>query len=213
MLPGRVVCSSCKTFLEYNCFDSYMVRCKVCGYPLLDYVYSCKRCKELPGIRIVSLFDYRNAKIRHILESYKFRGMKKYSCLFAFILSDYLKKNGLSDSVLVPVPCSSTSFKRRGWDHMREIAGVLERRYGFRVCELLKIREVSSKEQKYLGLESRIKSSESKFTVSLKSVDCGQRIIILDDICTTGMTLKSCSAVLEEAGYRKIMALTVFAEL
>lgn len=212
-LPGRVVCSSCLTMLNYNCFDSYMVRCKTCLYPLLDHVYSCPRCKALQGVRILSLFDYRNIKLRHLLECYKFRGMKKYSLLFAFIISIYLEKNNLVDCTIVPVPCSSAALKRRGWDHMKEVAKILEKRYGYSVSYLLTNRDVSAEEQKKLGLKSRIQASKHRFAVAEDVSSTVGRVVIIDDICTTGMTLRSCSSVLKDAGCKNVMALTVFAEM
>lgn len=96
---------------------------------------------------------------------------------------------------------------------MKEVARILEKRYGYSVSYLISNKDMSSEEQKKLGLESRIRASQLRFAVSGKIPANVDRIIIIDDICTTGMTLRSCSSVLKDAGCKSVMALTVFAEM
>ncbi|MCR5761529.1 MAG: hypothetical protein K6F82_06015 [Sphaerochaetaceae bacterium] len=158
--------------------------------------------------------DYRNIKERHLLEAFKFRGIRSYASVFAFLTDRYLRKNGLQDSVIVPVPCSSSALKRRGWDHMEEVAKVLKRKYSYTVLNVIVNTDNSSGEQKEKNLEKRMENSENRF--ALKDFNYSihdKRIIVLDDICTTGTTIKACMSVLEKGGFKNIIALTVFAEL
>jgi len=144
---------------------------------------------------------YYEGSVRSSLLRYKFRGARSYARSYGRILAMKLRERELdSCDILTWVPVSSLRKLRRGYDQVELLAGAVGRELGMEPVPLLRkirhnrpqsgIKDASHRRANVLG--------------AYKLVDpqlvSGKRIVLLDDILTTGATAGECARVLKTAG-------------
>ena len=198
------VCSICSRELELSRIGVH--RCLHCGIALTSEDSLCLRCRELesPGPAGRGLFLYRGA-IRVLLQRYKFDGIKSLSILIADEIFHELESTE-KEAVIVPIPSSRKSRHRNGWGHMEQVAACLEKK-GLTVCPKLLVRN-PGKEQKKLNRQGREENSKSVYRHS--GILTGKKCLLIDDVRTTGASLRAASAALE-AGGAQVTGWIVFA--
>jgi len=189
-------------------------RCARCSLPLIDGVKECIRCKTT-GFTFssnYSIYSYHDWPVKEVLYMYKFGKKKVLSGFFAEKIADILniKYAGI---VAVPVPSDRKSIKKRGFDHIGEIAGLLERKHGITVKHLLK-KKIRTKEQKSLEYKERIENLKGSISINndpayLLTGRERKLVVLFDDIFTTGATVEECSRVLKGNGVKDIVSVTV----
>ena len=189
-------------------------RCLVCSVPLISELQRCTRCSErrYSFTANFSLYEYRGP-IRQIISQFKFSNRRSLAGLIARLLRPELDRRypGLS---VVPVPGSRRSVRRRGWDPMHEVARALHRACGAVVLPLLKRR--SGGPQKGLHYEERLENIRGTIQLSRSGRSSGglpRRVVLLDDIFTSGATADECARVLRQAGVRQVYVLTLAMEV
>ncbi len=68
---------------------------------------------------------------------------------------------------------------------------------------------LKSKEQKLLSAEQRIKNVKDAFKVDAVLINGLDKVILFDDVMTTGATISECTKILKKAGIKKVFAVTV----
>ncbi|MBN2659593.1 MAG: ComF family protein [Spirochaetales bacterium] len=113
------------------------------------------------------------------------------------------------DYLIVPSPASGFKKRRKGWDQIEQICYHLKRDFHLPVLKVLGKKK--SIGQKVLSLEERKKNLEGKirFKIRYSSMIKGKKILIIDDVFTTGATLNECSFQLCKAGAETVSALTI----
>lgn len=205
------MCPSCLDKLNKDKFEYYFSRCPICGYPLISNEYKCENCKKNLKYKIYSISDYKSSFSRDILERFKFYKDKSLSSIVAYIFSEIIEK----DSLIVFVPCSNKSKKKRHWDHMEEVCKELKKKYGFSYIKLLRNNSFKQ-QQKELNREERIQAAKNKYTLKTSiNIDKykNKKIVVIDDVVTTGSTINSCIALLKNNGFTDVNAVTWFNEL
>nr|WP_318692444.1 hypothetical protein [uncultured Treponema sp.] len=119
----------------------------------------------------------------------------------------------IEQKVIIPVPPRSGKIREKGWDQIDETCSVLENLYGYRVLRLL--RRKDSVQQKKLDRNQRLDESEERYVLSGKGIgikreNLPKRVILIDDVMTTGITVESCAKVLKSIGIEKVDVLTLF---
>lgn len=118
---------------------------------------------------------------------------------------DELKKGG--DWVIVPIPLHPRRQKERGFNQSALIGQMLSKKIGLKYSEVLK-RVRFTKPQ--VGLKSWQRKSNIKNAFSLTSnYYLVSNILLIDDVWTTGSTLKECCYVLKRGGAQKVWAITL----
>ena len=214
------LCPACrKEYLAIKEGDIFEGRCKYCGKELLSTKETCFGCRNQRVIfhidRMLPLFPYRiwNKELMFMWKSQEIRSL---SFFFAKILAQVIKK--LDSQVIVPVPPRKGKLAEKGWDQIDELCNLLEYLYGYRVLRILE--RSTHMQQKKLGREGRLEQigraysllPPQKLKKALKPYGgkLPYRVILLDDVCTTGSTLESSSILLKEAGISYITGLTLF---
>lgn len=114
------------------------------------------------------------------------------------------------NAVVVPIPLNKNKSKDRGFNQSDIIAGIVANAYNLRTNKALLIRTKNTKTQAGLGRADRIKNVNLAFSINsriarneLKSKNT-KKILLVDDISTTGATFLAASKVLKQAGFETV---------
>ncbi len=196
--------------------SSFKHFCKKCGIPLIsgDLCSSCRRAAVNDQITFRSCFLYQDI-IKELITNYKFRGMQELSALFAEFILHILVS--YKHPVVIPVPGKKRNLRKRGWDQIQLIANILNQ-HSVKVYPLLKSAG-RHKDQKKLNKVERSRNAMGGFALNLYIVDILRadgllsdnacQFILIDDIKTTGSTLKAAAAILNGLGVNHIHAISI----
>lgn len=149
---------------------------------------------------------YRGA-LERLLHAFKFERHDWFSDPFADALHALTAARGDDFDVVVPVPMSRAKLRRRGYNQAELLARALARRL-HRRCETSVLTSRSERRtQSLLPRAERAANVRGAFAASKRAAK--KNILIVDDVCTTGETLRACANALLSAGASKVCAITV----
>jgi ComF family protein len=187
--------------------------CPRCGRPQASGIVcaSCwQRPTEIDGIRSPFRFD---EVIRKAIHELKYRNLRAISPRLAELLADYLEKNPLPGDALLGVPLHPRRLRERGYNQSDLVAEELGKHIGLPVIEDCLVRVKQAQPQvKAVDVEERRRNVADAFVCRDESVS-GKRIILIDDVCTSGATLESCAAALKNKGATSVWGLTLAMEI
>ncbi len=192
--------------------------CDVCGRPLdafpgmEDERLLCPFCRQKAyGFdRARSYAVYDGALLRAIL-LLKFEEMAPLGSWFADRLAEVAERAGepLAADVVVPVPLHPARQRERGYNQADLIARPLARRLRLPCRSVLLVRTKPRPDKLHLSLEERWDSVRGAFATRPGSRVDNLRVLLVDDVMTTGATLDACAQALREAGAKWVAGLTV----
>ena len=196
-------CETCNAKFERITGD----RCRICSRTLVDsqdfLCYDCIRWERdatwsgcLNSNH--SLFSY-NDFLKEIIAKYKYRGDYAIAGAFTSYVKQYLAETEFD--CLVPIPLSAEREMERGFNQAKGLADMA----GYSCQEFL-MRTHSEKQSKKSRHE-RIHTTQV-FQVCSEEVQ-GKHILLVDDIYTTGSTLRHAAKVLKLAGAEEVKSLTL----
>ena len=156
---------------------------------------------------IRSVFSYKDPLAKELVWQIKYRKNKKAVTIAAHALFKSL--NG--PALLIPIPISKKRRKERGYNQCELIIDEIMRLDAegkFSKDYDLLIRSKHIEKQTHKSRNERLENTKNIFEAAKKE-NLNQKIIIIDDVSTTGSTLKEARDVMLEAGYSDVSALTV----
>lgn len=158
----------------------------------------------------IYFFKYQGM-IREILLNYKF---KDKSYLYKTIVNFILKDKKIFEilnfyDIIIPVPISKQRKKQRGYNQSLLIAREISKIIGI-PCQnkcLLKTKEIT--EQSKLNKEDRIKNVQGVYKLKNANLIKNKRVLLIDDIYTTGSTARECCKILNQGKVKNIDVLTI----
>ena len=185
-------------------------RCPHCLLPHLTpggTDYPCEACLKnpLPLKRVVALGLYAD-QMREAVHRFKYRhalGLQRpLASLLARELEPHLEE--MSPDLLVPVPLHRKRLQQRGYNQALQIARELARTLSIPLDRALLIRTRDTLPQQQLSLGERQLNLRSAF--ELRQIIPGKRVLLVDDVMTSGATLRSCADVLIRGGASEVSA-------
>ena len=159
---------------------------------------------------LISIFPYEGI-IRQLLLAYKFHEKSyMYVCFVNFILkNEKIFEKLQSYDTIIPVPISKKRMKERGYNQSLLIAKKLsiDLKIQLQVNCLLKTRNII--EQSKLNKEQRKDNIRNVYELQNGEILKNRRILLIDDIYTTGSTVNECAKILQQAQPEKIDVLVV----
>jgi len=180
------------------------VLCLACEYKMPRTNYSDNSISKLfwgrtPVEMGTSLFRFeKGSSYQALLHDLKYRGNKKAGSYLGNLLGYELKHSSFSacDS-LVPVPLHQKRFRERGYNQSEIIARGVSRVTGIPLESNLLKRSGHQNSQTSMGRYERFENVRDKFQLTRHPPDMnGKKILLIDDVITTGATLEACSLVL-----------------
>lgn len=114
--------------------------------------------------------------------------------------------DSLSDRVLVPVPAQPSRYAQRGFNVAAVFANALSKRLAIQSVDILVRRDFGVSQKLKTEVERR--NGEQQQARVLARCESPERVILVDDVYTTGMTLDVCTRALKTAGASYVCALT-----
>lgn len=183
--------------------------CRRCGQQYASGPCAeCAQCRPLIYVDIARSYgSYRN-ELGRILRQFKYRADQSLAPGVARLLELTFQKNFISADwdLLTIVPTHSARVRDRGFDHLHLLSCLLAKRIDVPARRILDKR-LASRPQAGLTEKQRRRNVRRSFALQ-RSVE-GSRILLLDDIFTTGATANECARVLKRGGASRVCALTV----
>lgn len=204
--PSLPLCGECASGLR----PVKEPRCRRCGRELYSEQGICWDCRN-SGHRCDSVYPLFRFKgdAAILLRTYKSARRRTLAPFWAGLMKRHLDVRWPGWTV-VPVPPRPEKLKRREWDQVEALAQCLEKG-GVKVKRLLVRGE--SGQQKLLDRASRKLNATRAYSLDpAHSGTVPERIVLIDDVYTTGATIDACSGVLFNAGAAKVEALVLAAD-
>ena len=180
--------------------------CSVCSSILVSEKETCTRCRER-NYRFTSnysLFAYEG-KIRELISQFKTKNAKPLAGFFAARMAPLISA-GYPGFAVVPVPFRAARKKSRGWDQIEAICRRLSREYGIGFQRFLKRK--GSTAQKTLSYYGRLENLKGNICLR-KGIRVPEKVLLIDDVFTTGATADACAASLIHAGAKEVRMLSI----
>lgn len=201
----------------------YPPTCGICGKLNNDFL--CKKCEKVLETEAIYgvdkvlekyfnehlyIFVYQGI-LRRIILKYKFQ---EEAYLYKTFVNFLLKNENFFEKIkkydtIVPVPISKKRLKKRGYNQSELIAKEIAYNSDLKLetaC-LLKVKNII--EQSKLNKEERMKNIQGVYKLTNMEKLYKKKILLVDDIYTTGSTVNECAKVLREANPRKIGVFTL----
>jgi ComF family protein len=208
-------CAGCGVSGTWMCFDCDLASpridqtsvCERCGHPSESVVASCHRCRAWPlGVFACrSVFEHSGAP-RRAVHRLKYSNEQARAEWCAVEMCRLLDQRQKIDAVIVPVPLHFDRLCERGYNQAFLISSWMARLTDLRVMDAL-VRTKKTISQVGLDAPSRARNVRDAFAAR-ESLD-GKRIILVDDVVTTGSTLISAVAACKIAGAGSVQAVTL----
>jgi len=221
---GNYLCQDCQATLEIS-ENNFCL----CQKPLrLPRAGKCQRCrsKKLRGLYFA--VSYQNNLIQKLIRQFKYEPFIKELAkpLTSLIITHFQLVNNKPDFsgfFLVPVPLEKRKLKQRGFNQAEEIAKELSKSLGLEILNnvLIKIKETlpqvelsqEEREENVLGAFS-IKNEDYNPPTTLPSfgrapIIKNKKILLVDDVFTTGSTMEEAAKVLNEGGAKEVWGVVI----
>jgi ComF family protein len=146
-----------------------------------------------------------------LVTCYKDQGERGLAGIIAEFICQSICMGGILDEVrpdcICPIPASPSAIARRGFDHILPIAEDVAENCGVSMFPFLT--RVESADQRELGREERSENMRDVFGIQNLGDGVPRRVLLIDDVFTTGATLDSASALLREAGVESVGVATL----
>ncbi len=176
----------------------------------------CLRCvRTQPSFRMArALFSYRTDNdsapdiLGSIIRRHKYGPNQALGAVLAELLEDRLPVDSDYDLV-IPVPLHPRRLLRRGFNQSALLGAVVSRKLRCRLEVAALIRVISTPSQTAQDLERRRRNVHKAFAVRYPERVAGRKVLLIDDVLTTGATAEECARTLRESGAAVVDVLTI----
>jgi predicted amidophosphoribosyltransferase len=201
-LPGVLLCDACRRALP---LIALATACPRCGAP--DGSQGCAECGRtsltFAGARCAGVFEW---PLSRVVTLHKDAGELRLTPQLARWAADAAGEWIAWADAVVPVPASPGALVRRGFDHGALLAAEFAHLTGVPAFEGL--RALPRRDQRHLSRERRARNARASL-VGFKRASVPPRVLVLDDVMTTGSTLEAATLALLEGGAQEVRVIAV----
>jgi ComF family protein len=223
-----VFCPQCQTVIQ----PLEAPLCATCGKPFDPVAQPAEVCAECRDNRYHGAPPFTAARSLYLFEGpvrdaiyrFKYRGKTAMAPLLAILLYDYLQQQDAwtsripwdAISIIVPVPLHPWRRYRRGYNQSALLARELARRLGCAHGEALRRNRYTSSQ---IGLSVKARGENVRNAFSLRGEvlqrlnPAGAPVLLIDDVFTTGSTVRECARTLRAAKGNEVYVLTLARQL
>ena len=205
---GKYICVACQKTIQLQ-----IQRCPECDRPAIDgktHPFCLKRF-GLDGLTTVFLYD---GVVKKAIKSIKYRFVYDIAeSLMNLIPPRITQSLGLlpKNLVIYPIPLHKDRLKWRGFNQAEKLGEILAKKLNLKLVDgLLTRREKRTPQADIAHREDRIKNAQGLFRINQLTIHNQQSaILLLDDVWTTGATMKEATRVLKKGGVRFVWGMTI----
>jgi len=180
--------------------------CQRCGRPLS--LRDCPYCAKLPlqidGTRATAFFE---GNLRDAIHAFKYNHRPELARPLGNWLSAYLTANPMPVDVLIPIPLHPERERARGYNQSALLARVLGEQHHLPIWNDALTRTRHTRPQVELDAAERRVNVQDAFAADARVA--GKRILLIDDVCTTGATMEACGLALYARGAKSVWGLAI----
>lgn len=199
------LCDACWQTLPWN-----DIACPLCGLPLPHPAPACGACLKRPPpvTRTLAPLRYEGV-VAQLLPRFKFHHQLAAGKVLATAIAHAVVDSGIADAMdlLLPMPLHPKRLAQRGYNQVVELARPLSKtlQRPLRLDLLQRVRDTAPQ----TGLDARARRRNLRGAFVAASAVQGMRVLLLDDVITTGTSLREASRALLRAGASEVRALAV----
>jgi ComF family protein len=205
---GSILCSSCATQFT----PIHPPVCQCCNSPLTPGG-NCPNCRyhrpALTGLRVA--YNYKDP-LRTCIRSLKYHGNTRIASPLGSLLAKTYQDSNIHADIIIPVPLSRKRLQERGYNQAQLLAQACAQATGVPLNTSLLQRRRETQAQAQLRGHERHSNVAAAFCcsspIATKSLE-KRRVVIVDDVCTTGATLEACATPLFAAGASEVWGLVL----
>lgn len=199
---GRYLCDACLPALP-RLEDP---NCRICADP--GSAPLCRWCAAArPAIDRIRAPYLMEGPVRRMVHDLKFRNLRASAPAQGRLLADFLASRPLDADVIAPVPLHRLRERSRGYNQSGLLATQVGRLTGLPLQHDLLARTRNTAPQVTMSGEQRRANMAEAF--QCRGVLEGARVLLIDDVVTTGSTMSACAAALKTAGARSVWGLAL----
>jgi len=183
--------------------------CIVCESEFVGLCPLCKsKIQKVKEDEEFFSYGYYNGVLKKLILEFKYKQNFVAGKILAELLYDVIKNKKIEIDCIVFIPSSKKAIKERGFNQCEYLAKEINKSLKLKICkDLIKAKNI--KEQKLLSKEDRFKNIKGAFSLKTNKNIKNKRVLVIDDVVTTGATLYECEKLLRENGASEIKILTV----
>lgn len=211
--PGEFICTTCRSNLRRITRQS----CIVCQQPAeFGLTHSgCRQNNPLTADQIISILDYHDPLVSQTIIAGKYKLLPDVFRLFGRIIGQHITepshenlRQSWSDAVITFIPLAPRRHRWRNFNQSELLAKELAVQFGRQATTIL-TRSRMVKVQKELTREERRHNLQNSFSCRSGATIKNKKILLIDDVVTTGTTLMEAAKVLKTAGAASVFCLTL----
>jgi ComF family protein len=199
-----VICKKVNNFICPNCLATLPIRPSAPPEKIRHQDY-------LDQVHIASF--YAHPALATLINLYKFHYQESLGKILAQLLIYYIKKNQLqttlSDFILIPLPLHNRRLLERGFNQSEILAQVLATHLKLPLVHDCLRRTRYTKHQTLLNQNKRQKNISGVFSIIDNQTIIGKKILLIDDVVTTGASLNEAAKILRQNGAIKVIGLAL----
>jgi ComF family protein len=229
LYPPR--CHICGKFLSYreakfplsyicsNCLrDMSPIRspiCSICGVPFSANRgdnHLCEDCtRKRPYYELARAPYVYSGKLKGAIQRFKYNSETHLGKPFGGLLLHFIQKmfHKMDEYIIIPVPLHKKKLRERGYNQSLLLAKILSKKLRLKLDYLSFIRIRYTQNQAGLRRIDRRKNVKDAFSVTDVKAIKAKKILLVDDVFTTGFTLNECAKSLKESGAAEIICVTL----
>nr|WP_304711198.1 ComF family protein [uncultured Acetatifactor sp.] len=175
--------------------------CMKCGKKLAEEGEFCADCRRKSHVfdRGRALYSYESAAAS--VYRFKYGGRREYSDFYGEQLTEYLGDfiRSVRPDAIIPIPLHRKRMAARGYNQAQLLAEAVEKRMGIPVYRDFLLRVKNTAPLKYENPKERQNNLKRAFNIARNDVKL-KRVVVVDDIYTTGSTMDEAAGVLKASG-------------
>ncbi len=203
---GNVLCSRCRARLVFE-KNVQCPFCKETGF----FGSVCNTCVNICNLsQVFAVFPYANPVVRNIIHDCKYTYVQKLGNLMGELLFERLFSLSIlpptDDVVVIPIPLHHRRFSERGFNQAEGIACIFSASAQYVMRTDILIRPAFRPSQINVAPQRRLKNVTGVFAVQNADFIHNKKIVLIDDVMTSGSTLREAARVLGECNPKSISA-------
>ncbi len=207
---GVYLCLSCQNKLK-PIEQDVCLYCKESSLFGLTHL-SCQKKLNIDGL--LTLYYY-SPILKKIIKNIKYRlAVQVWQEFYRIIKPEAIEKLGFykklsSDFIIQPIPLTTNKYNERGFNQAKIISVFFQKFINYPIVDLLARKKETLAQAQLESLKKRYQNVRGVFQVIDKKYLNDKKVILVDDVVTTGSTVKEAARVLKEAGAKKVYVLAL----